>query len=121
MDIQETKPGSQGVCFALLDVGLSQLMPNTRQLVRFLPHGKQIKQPFLLKSVTFSTVGEEIEHFDAHCFTTLQNSVKSVKQQGCFVPFGSKLIPFKTLALFAVNLTFWMHSGSFPTKSSISH
>ena len=74
MDIQETKPGSQGVCFALLDMGLSQLMPNTRQLVRFFPRGT--KQPFLLKSITFSKVGEEIEHFDAHCFTTLKNSVK---------------------------------------------
>ena len=29
--------GSQGVCFVLLDVGLSQLMPNTRQLDRFFP------------------------------------------------------------------------------------
>ena len=39
VDIQETKPGSQGICFALLDMGLSQLMLNTRQLVRFLPCG----------------------------------------------------------------------------------
>ena len=29
--------GSQGVCFVLLDVGLSQLMPNTRQLDKFFP------------------------------------------------------------------------------------
>ena len=77
MDIQETKPGSQGVCFALLDVGLSQLMPNTRQLVRFFPHGT--KQPYLLTKVILGKVVEEIEHLDAHCFTTLQISIKMVK------------------------------------------
>ena len=35
--------GSQGVCFVLLDVGLSQLMPNTRQLDRFFPVYKSYK------------------------------------------------------------------------------
>ena len=29
--------GSQGVCFVLLDMGLSQLMPNTRQFRQVFP------------------------------------------------------------------------------------
>ena len=63
--------GSQGVCFVLLDMGLSQLMPNTRQLDRFFTRStKFTKLPYLLTKVILIKVVEEIEHIDVHCFTT---------------------------------------------------
>ena len=64
----------------LLDVGLSQLMPNTRQLDRFFPHGTKLtKQPYLLTKVIYGKVVEEFEHIDVHCFTTCKISIKMVK------------------------------------------
>ena len=70
--------GSQGVCFVLLDMCLSQLMPNTRQLDRFFPHGTKVtKQPYLLTKVILIKFGEEIEHM--YCFAMCKISIKTVK------------------------------------------
>ena len=114
--------GSQGVCFVLLDVGLSQLMPNTRQLDRFFPHGTKVVQiqPYLLTKVKIGKFIEEIEHVDVHCFTTYNISIKTGQKQGQFCSFCTKQFPFKTIAFLAVNLTFWMHTGSYPAKSSVN-
>ena len=91
--------GSQGVCFVLLDVGLSQLMPNTRQLDRFFPHVQKLQiQPYLLTKVKIGKVVEEFAHVDAHCFTTYNISIKKVKNKDNFVHFGTKQFPFKTIA-----------------------
>ena len=66
----------------LLDVSLSQLMPNTRQLDRFFPCGTKVtKQPYLLTKVKLSKVVEEIECIDVHCFTTCKISIKTVKNK----------------------------------------
>ena len=80
--------GSQGVCFVLLDVGLSQLMPNTRQLDRFFPHVQKLQiQPYLLTKVIIGKVVEDFAHVDAHCFTTYNISIKKVKSKDNFVHF----------------------------------
>ena len=80
--------GSQGVCFVLLDVGLSQLMPNTRQLDMFFRHVQKLqKQPYLLTKVKIGKVVEEIEHVHVHCFTTYNISIKTVKNKVNFVHF----------------------------------
>ena len=106
--------GSQGVCFVLLDMGLSQLMPNTRQLDRFFPHVQKLQiQPYLLTKVIIGKVVEEFAHVDAHCFTTYNISIKTVKNRDNFVHFVQNRFPFKTITFFAVNLTFWMHTGSY--------
>ena len=112
--------GSQGVCFVLLDMGLSQLMPNTRQLARFFPCVQKLqKQPYLLTKVKIKVV-EEIENVHVHCFTTYNISIKMVKTRSIlFILY--KTITFKTIAFLAVNLTFWMHTGSYSAKSSVNH
>ena len=70
----------------LLDVGLSQLMPNTRQLDRFFPHVQKLQiQPYLLTKVKIGKVVEEFEHVDVHCFTTYNISIKMVKNKDNFV------------------------------------
>ena len=65
-----------------LDVGLSQLMPNTRQLDRFFPRVQKLQiQPYLLAKVILGKVVEEFEHIDVHCFTMCNISVKMVKSK----------------------------------------
>ena len=72
----------------LLDVGLSQLMPNTRQLDRFFPHVQKLQiQPYLLAKVILSKVVEEFAHVDARCFTTYNFSIKTDKGKDNFVHF----------------------------------
>ena len=72
----------------LLDVGLSQLMPNTRQLDRFFPRVQKLQiQPYLLTKVIIGKVVEEFAHIDAHCFTTYNISIKMVKSKDNFVHF----------------------------------
>ena len=113
--------GSQGVCFVLLDVGLSQLMPNTRQLDRFFPRVQKLQiQPYLLTKVKISKVVEEFAHVDAHCFTTYNISIKMVKTRTILLILY-KTISFQDHCIFAVNLTFWMHTGSYAAKSSVNH
>ena len=112
--------GSQGVCFALLDVGLSQFMPNTRQSVRFCLR-YTVKQPYLLTKVKLGKVDEEIEHLNAHCFTTCNKSQSKWSNTRMFCPIWFKIISFQDHCTFAVNLTFLDAIGRFPAKSSISH
>ena len=112
--------GSQGVCFVLLDVGLSQLMPNTRQLDRFFPHVQKLQiQPYLLTKVIISKVVEEFAHVDAHCFTrTTSQSKRSKARTILFILY--KTNSFQDHCIFAVNLTFWMHTGSYQAQSSVN-
>ena len=80
--------GSQEVCFVLLDMGFSQLMPNTRQLDRFFPRVQKLQiQPYLLTKVKISKVVEEFAHVDAHCFAMYNISIKTVKNRDNFVHF----------------------------------
>ena len=114
--------GSQGVCFVLLDVGLSQLMPNTRQLDRFFPRVQKLQiQPYLLAKVILGKVVEEFAHIGCPLLHNIQHLNQKGQKQGQFCSFCTKQIPFKTIAFFAVNLTFWMHTGSYQAKSSVNH
>ena len=107
--------GSQGVCFALLDVGFSQFMPNTKQSVRFCPRYIAKTAIFAHKHQTWQSWWRD---WTSRCslLHNVTNFSQTVKQQGRFFPFGSKSFPFKTPAQFAANLTFWMPLAGFPPK-----
>ena len=91
--------GSQGVCFVLLDVGLSQLMPNTRQLDRFFVRVQKLQiQPYLLAKVILGKVVEEFKHIDVHCFTTYNISKWSKTRSILFIWF--KIISFQDHYIF---------------------
>ena len=72
----------------LLYVGLSQLMPNTRQLDRVFPHAQKLQiQPYLLTKVKIAKVVEEFAHVHAHCFAMYNISIKTVKNRDNLVHF----------------------------------
>ena len=112
--------GSQRVCFAWSDVGLSQFMPNTRQSVRFCPWYTVKTAIFAQKSSHSAKLVKRLNTFHAHCFTTLWNFSQMVKHQGRFCSIWFKIYSFQDPCTICCKINILDAIGRFPTKSSVS-